>query len=324
MQTVLVTGGAGYIGSHVCKALNAAGFVPVVYDNLSRGHRDFIQWGPFERGNVRDGERLDKVIAAHRPVAAIHLAAFAYVAESVTDPLAYYDNNVIGSLGLLQALVRGGVGRIVFSSTCAVYGTPAEIPISEATEARPINPYGQTKLTVERMISDTAAARHLDYVILRYFNAAGADPNGDIGERHAPEPHLIPSVIASALSGDRVVVFGCDYPTADGTCVRDYIHVTDLADAHLKAVRHLLDRRGSATLNLGTGRGFSVLEIVNQVGELIGRPPLIEFRPRRAGDPPALVARAELARAHLNWSPRHSDMKSILSSAISWHRSAQS
>jgi UDP-arabinose 4-epimerase len=319
MASIRVTGGAGYIGSHICKALSGAGYMPVTYDNLSRGHRDFVRWGPFEYGDVRDGARLDQVLAAHRPTAAIHLAAFAYVAESVAYPLTYYDNNVVGSLRLMQALVRGGIDRIVFSSTCAVYGSPNEIPISEATEPGPINPYGFTKLAVERMILQVASATHLGYVILRYFNAAGADPDGEIGESHDPEPHLIPSVIARTLSGDSVSVFGMDYPTADGTCVRDYIHVTDLAEAHVRAVTHLMEDKGSMTVNLGANRGVSVLEIVNKVGSLIGRRPRIAFLPRRSGDPPVLVAGTDLARARLNWSPRYSELNLILSSAIAWH-----
>ena len=324
MVSILVTGGAGYIGSHVCKGLSSAGYLPVTYDNLCRGHRDFVRWGPFEYGDVRDGTRLDQVIAVHRPSAAIHLAALAYVAESVADPLAYCDNNIFGSLRLIQALVRGGIDRIVFSSTCAVYGSPPEMPISEATEPRPINPYGFTKLTVEHMILQVASTRQLGYVILRYFNAAGADLDGEIGERHDPEPHLIPTVIERALAGQSVAVFGSDYPTADGTCVRDYIHVSDLAQAHVQAVTHLMDRKNSMTVNLGAGRGISVLEIVNEVASLIGRPPRVTFLPRRPGDPPVLIARTDLARTLLNWSPQHSDINSILNSALTWHRSTQS
>jgi UDP-glucose-4-epimerase GalE len=320
MTSILVTGGAGYVGSHVCKALAAAGYTPVVYDNLSRGHREFAKWGPFEFGDVRDGERLDRVIEAHRPSATVHLAALAYVAESVADPLAYYDNNVGGSLILLKALIRGGIGPIVFSSTCAVYGSPAAVPIGEQAELRPINPYGETKLAVERMIAAAASAGHVRFAVLRYFNAAGADPDGDIGERHDPEPHLIPSVIMRVLSGEAVPVYGKDYPTPDGTCVRDYVSVVDLADAHVRAVRHLLNGKGNETLNLGTGHGFSVLEIVEQVGALVGRRPAINFLSRRPGDPSRLVAHAQSARMCLDWWPRNSDLKTVLSSAISWHR----
>jgi UDP-arabinose 4-epimerase len=320
MTSILVTGGAGYVGSHVCKALAAAGYTPVVYDNLSRGHRDFAKWGPFELGDIRDGDRLDGVIEAHRPHAAVHLAALAYVAESIADPLAYYDNNVGGSLTLLKALVRGGVGLIVFSSTCAVYGSPEALPIGEETDPRPINPYGETKLAVERMIAAAASVGRIQFAVLRYFNAAGADPDGEIGERHNPEPHLIPSVIMRVLAGEAVPVYGRDYPTLDGTCVRDYVSVVDLADAHVRAVRHLLSGKGNETLNLGTGQGFSVLEIVEQVGALVGRRPAIDFLPRRVGDPSRLIARAQSARLCLDWSPRYSDLKTVLSSAISWHR----
>jgi UDP-glucose-4-epimerase GalE len=324
VTSILVTGGAGYVGSHVCKTLAGAGYQPVVYDNLSRGHREFVKWGPFELGDIRDGERLDQVIDTYRPLAAVHLAAYAYVGESVADPLAYYDNNVCGSLTLLKALVRGDVRRIVFSSSCAVYGSPAETPISEETNTKPINPYGHTKLTVERMIASAASAGQLDFAILRYFNAAGADPEGAIGERHDPEPHLIPSVILRTLAGKAISVYGNDYATADGTCVRDYVSVMDLADAHVRAMKHLLNGKGNLTLNLGTGRGFSVLEIVDRVAELIGRRPSVEFLPRRHGDPAKLVALADLARARLDWHPRSSDLKTILSSAIAWHRGDQS
>jgi UDP-glucose-4-epimerase GalE len=323
MTKILVTGGAGYIGSHVCKALSATGYTPITYDNLSRGHREFVRWGPFEFGDVRDGENLDQVIAKHGPVAAIHLAAMAYVAESVAEPLKYYDNNVMGSLALLKALARADIRRLVFSSTCAVYGVPTKLPITEDTEPRPINPYGQTKLTVEQMMTAIAAIGSLNYVILRYFNAAGADPAGDIGEWHDPEPHLIPAVISRVMHGDSVVVFGADYPTPDGTCVRDYISVVDLAAAHVRAVGYLIEGKASSTLNLGTGNGCSVLDIINRVGKLIGSRPVVEYFPRRPGDPPELVACANLARSVLDWSPQYSDLNTVLTSAISWHRKMQ-
>jgi UDP-glucose-4-epimerase GalE len=320
MDVILVTGGAGYIGSHVCRALRSRGLMPVVFDNLSRGHREFAKWGPFEFGDIRNGARLDEVIEKHRPLAAIHLAAFAYVAESVSKPLEYYDNNVRGSLELLKALQRGGVSRLVFSSTCAVYGIPAAVPISEQTEPRPINPYGQTKLTVEKMIAAAGADGSLSYMILRYFNAAGADPSGEIGEWHEPEPHIIPSVIECVLRETPVKVFGNDYPTYDGTCIRDYVNVIDLASAHVNATEHLLKGNASNTLNLGTGKGYSVREIVDQVGRHLGTVPVIEYMPRRPGDPAELVASADRARSILGWTPQNSDLTNILSSAISWHR----
>jgi UDP-glucose-4-epimerase GalE len=320
MPNILVTGGAGYIGSHVCKALHARGFTPVTYDNLCRGHREFVKWGPFELGDIRDGKRLDQVIATYRPHAVIHMAAYAYIAESVAKPLDYYDNNVKGSLEFLKALQRGGVANLVFSSTCAVYGIPSSVPISEETEPRPINPYGQTKLTVEKMIVSASMDKSLSYVILRYFNAAGADPAGEIGEWHEPEPHIIPSVIECLLERKPVRVFGNDYPTSDGTCVRDYINVVDLASAHVSALEHILGGKPSDTLNLGTGNGYSVREIVDQAGRLLGVVPTVEYRPRRPGDPAELVASADRARSLLGWTPENSDLTNILSSAIQWHR----
>ncbi len=319
MKCILVTGGAGYIGSHVCKALHARGFTPVTYDNLSRGHRDFVKWGPFVLGDIRDGSCLDSAIAAHQPQAVIHLAAYAYVAESTEKPLDYYDNNVKGSLELLKSLQRNGVRKLVFSSTCAVYGIPTSVPISERMEPRPINPYGETKLTVEKMITATSVDKSLSYVILRYFNAAGADLAGEIGEWHVPEPHIIPSVIERIMENKPICVYGSDYPTSDGTCIRDYINVVDLASAHVCAVEHLLKGNASDTLNLGTGKGYSVREIVVQLGRLLNTSPTVEYAPRRPGDPAELVANAQRAQSVIGWTPQVSDLPSILTSAISWH-----
>lgn len=323
MASILVTGGAGYIGSHVCKALHARGHVPVTYDNLVRGHRGFVKWGPLEVGDIRDEARLDAVIAQYRPQACVHLAAFAYIGESFAEPLAYYDNNVLGSLSLVRGLTRGGVRKLLFSSTCAVYGVPERVPVSEAAVPNPINPYGRTKLAVERMIADVAATGALDFGILRYFNAAGGDPDGEVGETHDPEPHLIPTVIARVVAGEPVAIFGDDYPTDDGTCIRDYIHVTDLADAHVRALAAIDGGERALAVNLGTGRGHSVRSIAHEVGRLTGKPVRLNITPRRQGDPPVLVAAADRARELLGWQPTYSDLETILRTAIAWHRKSR-
>ena len=269
-RSVLVTGGAGYIGSHACKALARAGYLPIVYDNLSYGHEWAVKWGPFQRGDILDRTRLDEVLAKYRPDAVMHFAAFAYVGESVTDPGKYYRNNVAGSLALLEAMRDFGIPRIVFSSSCATYGLPDRFPISEDAPQRPINPYGASKLMVERMLADFESAHGLVWTALRYFNAAGADADCEIGEEHDPETHLIPLVL-DAASGRRphVTIFGTDYDTPDGTCIRDYIHVTDLAEAHVLALQ-ASEGGTSAAYNLGNGRGFSVREVINSVERVTG------------------------------------------------------
>jgi UDP-arabinose 4-epimerase len=317
---VLVTGGAGYVGSHACKQLRRAGFEPVTYDNLSTGHRDAVRWGPFAEGDTRDGARLDAVLGEHRPACVLHFAASAYVGESVADPARYYSNNVGGSLSLLDAMRRQGVGRIVFSSTCAVYGVPATLPIRESAPLAPVSPYGFTKLAVERALEDYGRAYGLGWIALRYFNAAGADPEGEIGERHEPETHAIPLAARAALgSGPAFRVYGDDYPTPDGTALRDYVHVQDLARAHAQAVRRLLDGGPSGACNLGTGVATSVLEVVRAVERATGRPVPLERAPRRAGDPPALYAAAERARAELGWTPEFASIDAIVASAAAWH-----
>ena len=320
MSTVLVTGGAGYIGSHACKALAIAGFTPVAYDNLEHGHAEAVRWGPLELGDLADRARLDAVIAQHRPVAAMHFAAYAYVGESVTDPGKYYRNNVVGSLSLLEALRDHGIRACVFSSTCATYGVPQQLPLTEDHPQQPINPYGASKRMVERMLADFDAAHGLRSMSLRYFNAAGADPDGETGEGHDPETHLIPLVLdAAAGKRPHITVFGTDYATPDGTCVRDYIHVSDLADAHVLALRALLEGAATTAYNLGNGQGFSVREVIDCAQRVTGREVPAVLGPRRAGDPPTLVGDATRIRRELGWSPRLADLDTIIATAWRWH-----
>jgi UDP-arabinose 4-epimerase len=319
---VIVTGGAGYIGSHTCKALAKAGFLPVTLDNMVYGHEWAVKWGPLVRADLADAAALDAMFARYRPLAVLHFAAFAYVGESVTAPEKYYRNNVGGSLNLLDAMLRHKCRNIVFSSTCATYGVPATIPISEDQEQRPINPYGASKLMVERILADYERAHGIRYCALRYFNAAGADPDAEIGEDHAPETHLIPLVIEAALGyRTHVEVFGTDYPTSDGTAIRDYIHVSDLADAHERALAYLLADRGSICVNVGTGRGHSVREVVDAVRKVTGKEVPVKNSPRRAGDPPSLVADPGRATAVLGWQPRIVELERIVATAARWHSS---
>lgn len=319
--TVIVTGGAGYVGAHACKALAAAGYLPVVYDNLVYGHEQAVRWGPFERGDIADRQRLDDVFERHRPLAVMHFAAFAYVGESVTDPGKYYRNNVGGSLSLAEAMVRNGIDKMVFSSTCATYGEPSTVPITEDEPQQPINPYGKSKLVVEQMFADFEVAHGLRSVPLRYFNAAGASPDGEIGERHDPETHLIPLALdAAAGKGPALTVFGEDYPTADGTCIRDFIHVGDLADAHVRALDYLAGGGATRAFNLGTGSGVSVRQILDAVERVTGRPVPHAIGPRRPGDPPMLVADLSRACSELGWQPRLSDIDKIIATAWDWHR----
>jgi UDP-arabinose 4-epimerase len=323
-RSVLVTGGAGYIGSHACKALARAGYLPIVYDNLSYGHEWAVKWGPFQRGDILDRARVDEVLSKYRPDAVMHFAAFAYVGESVTNPGKYYRNNVAGSLALLEAMRDFGIPRIVFSSSCATYGLPERFPISEDAPQRPINPYGASKLMVERMLADFESAHGLVWAALRYFNAAGADADCEIGEEHHPETHLIPSVLDVA-SGFRphVTIFGTDYDTPDGTCIRDYIHVTDLVEAHVLALQ-ASEGGTSAAYNLGNGRGFSVREVINSVERVTGLNVPIQLGERRAGDPPMLVSDASIAHQALGWQPRITELDDIVRSAWAWHqRSSQ-
>ena len=321
MRTILVTGGAGYIGSHACKALSKAGYTPVAYDNLCFGHDWAVKWGPLEQGNILDRARVDEVFARHRPAAVMHFAAFAYVGESVTDPGKYYRNNVVGSLTLLEAMRDHGVGTIVFSSTCATYGVPDAIPIKEDAPQRPINPYGASKLMAERMIQDFAVAHELKFALLRYFNASGADPDNQIGESHDPETHLIPLVL-DAASGRRpsITVFGSDYDTPDGTCVRDYIHVADLASAHICALEALQRGSPSDAYNLGNGLGASVNEVIDVAQRVTGLTVPVVRGPRRAGDPAVLITDSSKARDELGWVPAISDLAHIVGTAWAWHQ----
>ncbi len=320
-QSILVTGGAGYIGSHACKALARAGYRPVVYDNLSYGHSEAVRWGPLVEGDIGDSARLGAAIREHGVTAVMHFAAFAYVGESVTDPARYYHNNLRGSLSLLDAMRETGVGEIVFSSTCATYGTPETVPIRETAPQRPINPYGETKLAIERALYWYGQAYGMRWVSLRYFNAAGADRDGEIGEHHEPETHLIPLVLDAALGRRPAIdVFGSDYPTPDGTAIRDYIHVEDLADAHLRALERLRGGGDSIALNLGTGRGHSVREVIAAAEAVSGCKVPVRDAPRRPGDPPALVADPSLAAATLGWQAQYSDLGTIISTALDWHR----
>lgn len=319
--TVLVTGGAGYIGSHACKALACAGYQPVTYDSLVYGHERAVKWGPLVRGDILDRAYVDTTIAEYRPLAIMHFAAFAYVGESVNDPGKYYKNNVTGSLTLLEAARDAGIRNIVFSSTCATYGTPERLPIVEETPQRPINPYGASKLMVERILRDFGSAHGIHSIALRYFNAAGADPDNEIGEDHDPETHLIPLVL-DAASGRRshVTVFGTDYDTADGTCVRDYIHVTDLADAHVKALDLLVAGAPTEIFNIGTGQGYSVRQVVDTVSRIAGQSVSVRYGDRRAGDPAALVSDASKAQRLLGWQPRFGNLEQIITTAWAWHQ----
>lgn len=320
-RTVLVTGGAGYVGSHACKALSDAGWTPVVFDNFNTGQRDAVRWGPLVEGDILDRAVVDRAIAEHAPVAVMHFAALSLVGESVSQPGKYFRNNVVGTLTLLEAMRDHGIGTFVFSSTCATYGIPSQVPIVETTPQLPINPYGASKLMVERMIGDFSAAHGLKGAALRYFNACGADPGGEIGEMHEPETHLIPLALRAALGfGTPLKLFGDDYETPDGTCVRDYIHVSDLAQAHVDALQRLQDGAETMYLNLGTGTGLSVKEIIAAVGRHVGSPVPHDIAPRRAGDPPVLVADARRANAELGWIPSRSDVDTIVSTALAWER----
>jgi len=322
-RSVLVTGGAGYIGSHACKLLARTGYRPVVFDNLSRGHREAARWGPLVEGHLADREKLVAALREYQISAVMHFAALAYVGESVSDPAGYYRNNLGGSLSLLDAMRDVGVDNIVFSSTCATYGIPSEVPIRETLPQLPVNPYGETKLAIERALHWYGQAYGLRSVSLRYFNAAGADPEGEIGELHDPETHLIPLVLQAAL-GQRlqIDIYGTDYPTPDGTAIRDYIHVQDLAEAHLRALEHLGAGRASAALNLGTGRGHSVREVIRVAEAVSGRPVPCRETGRRPGDPPALVADPSLAAELLGWRAHVSDIETIIRTALAWHMSA--
>jgi UDP-arabinose 4-epimerase len=319
---VLITGGAGYIGSHSAKALSGAGFYPVVIDDLRTGHRSAVRWGPLIESDLADKTALRRVFETYPISAVIHFAGSAYVGESMDAPQMYFQNNVGGTLSLLETMLDCGVTRIVFSSSCATYGHPKAIPITEEHPQRPVNPYGESKLMVEKTLFWYARAYGLRYTILRYFNAAGADPAGELGEMHDPEPHLIPRVIAAALGSlSGVDVYGTDYDTVDGTAVRDYIHVTDLAEAHVAAMRYLQSGGASAAFNLGTGTGHSVRQVISAIEHASGRKVPFKDLPRRTGDPAELVADAREAVRCLAWRPRYSDLHRIVETAWTWHTS---
>jgi UDP-glucose-4-epimerase GalE len=319
-KAVLVTGGAGYIGSHACKALARAGYLPVAYDSLVYGHESAVRWGPFVHADLADTDRLLATMREHRIGAVMHFAAFGYVGESVHKPALYFRNNVVNAVNLFDAMLAADIRHIVFSSSCATYGTPDAVPITEDMPQRPINPYGDTKLIVERMLRWYGDAYGLTACMLRYFNAAGADPDCEIGEDHDPETHLIPLVLDAAIGRrPQIDIYGTDYPTRDGTAVRDYIHVQDLAAAHVRAIDYLHNGGGSVAVNLGTGHGHTVREVVDAAERITGRTVPRRYVARRAGDPPELVADARRAREVLGWQAEVSDLDTIIRTAWAWH-----
>ncbi|HMD49107.1 MAG TPA: UDP-glucose 4-epimerase GalE [Bryobacteraceae bacterium] len=318
-MAILVTGGAGYIGSHTAKALAQAGLQPVVVDNLERGHRAAVQWGPLIEADIGDRAALEKIFREHAIQAVLHFAAFAYVGESMQQPDLYFRNNVVKTLNLLEAMQASGVRTIVFSSTCASYGNPRWIPIAEDHPQNPVNPYGESKLMVERLLHWFGVVHGLQWTALRYFNAAGADPDGQLGEDHDPEPHLIPVAIAAAMGRAKALeIYGTDYDTPDGTAIRDYLHVTDLGSAHVAALRYLQQGGESTAFNLGTGRGHTVREVIAMVEQVSGHKVPAREAGRRAGDPPALVADASKAGRLLHWTPCHSTLQEIVHTAWNW------
>ena len=319
-RTVLVTGGAGYIGSHAAKALHRSGYRAIVYDNLVAGHRGAVKSGDLVEGDILDTAFLTEALRRHDVFAVMHFAAFLDVGESVRDPSKYYRNNVAGALSVLGAMAAASVGHFVFSSTCATYGEPIETPIAETHPQQPINSYGETKLAIERALPHFERAHGMSWVALRYFNAAGADPEGEIGEDHAPEIHVIPRAIEAATGGRRLEVFGDDYPTPDGTCLRDYVHVSDLANAHVRALEAIVETGKSGAYNLGTGRPHSVREVIDTIERVTGRPVPWTLGPRRPGDAAVLYAAPHKAHAELHWTPQHAELEAIVGTAWNWHR----
>lgn len=320
MRNIIVFGGAGYIGSHTCKQLRLNGFNPVSFDNLSEGHADLVQWGDLIVGDIQNKQDIVAAIQSVAPIAAIHFAAHAYVGESVIEPSKYYSNNVVGSLNIMQALHEANNLPVIFSSSCAIYGTPPTPTITEETPKEPINPYGRSKLMVEQILQDFSAAYDLRSICLRYFNASGGDLAGETGEAHRHETHLIPRTILSGLGRiDDFNVFGDDYDTADGSAVRDYIHVTDLADAHVAACKYLLDGGATDQFNVGTGNGYSVFEIINAVSKHLDKEVPFNLGPRRAGDPAALVADVSKIQKTLKFQTKFSELENIISTATPWY-----
>jgi len=320
MSEILIVGGAGYIGSHMGKYLHAKGMRPVVLDNLSIGHRESVRWGPLYEGDLNDEKLLDRIFKTHDIRAVMHFAAFSTVGESVISPLKYYQNNVAATLGLLSSMIEHGVDKLIFSSTCAVYGEPTRLPMDENHPLQPVNPYGRSKRMVEKILDDFDSAYGLKSVCLRYFNAAGADPEGDLGEDHNPETHLIPLILRTALGlQDELTVFGNDYPTEDGTCIRDYIHITDLAQAHYLSLLYLLDDGVSEKFNLGNGSGYSILDVITAARGVTGKEINYHFDDRRPGDPAVLVGSAEKIIGALGWKPEFNSLETILETAWEWH-----
>ncbi|MFA5162749.1 MAG: UDP-glucose 4-epimerase GalE [Elusimicrobiales bacterium] len=317
---ILITGGAGYIGSHVNKLLAKSGMKTVVYDNLSTGHRENLKWGEFVEGDILDTARLEQALREYKVDCVMHFAAFIEVGESMSDPEKYYRNNAAGAISVLSAMRRAGVGKFVFSSTCATYGMPLKIPLTEDHPQNPINVYGRTKLMVERALADFSAAYGFRYAALRYFNASGADPELETGELHTPETHLIPNILAAADSGGAVGMFGDDYPTPDGTCIRDYIHVSDLASAHMLAAQYLDGGGASDCFNLGNGNGFSVRQVIAAAEAVTGRKISVTKKPRRPGDPPVLLGDASKAVKILGWKPQFAGLDTIVRTAWQWHK----
>ncbi|MFY0308341.1 UDP-glucose 4-epimerase GalE [Leisingera sp. D0M16] len=321
MTNILVTGGAGYIGSHACKALKAAGYTPVTYDNLVTGWQDAVKFGPFEKGDLNDRARLDEVFAKYQPAAVMHFAALSQVGEAMSEPGRYWANNTGGSLNLVEAAVAAGCLDFVFSSTCATYGEHDNVVLDENTPQLPLNAYGASKRAVEDILKDFGAARGLRSVIFRYFNVAGADPEAEVGEFHRPETHLVPLVLdAVAGKRDALTIFGTDYDTPDGTCIRDYVHVCDLVDAHVLGLKWLEDGNGSQVFNLGTGSGFSVREVMDKAEAVTGQKVPCNTGPRRAGDCTKLVSGSTRAVTELGWEPRRSTLEVMISDAWKWHK----
>ena len=319
-RTVLVTGGAGYIGSHAVKALDRAGYRVVVYDNLAAGHRGAVRYGELVEGDIRDVATLRALLRRHQVVGVMHFAAFLDVGESVREPAVYYGTNVVGALSVLEAMAAESVRHFVFSSTCATYGEPIETPIAETHPQQPLNSYGETKLAIERALPHYERAYGLHFIVLRYFNAAGADPDGELGEDHAPEIHIIPRAIDAATGGAGLQVFGDDYPTPDGTCLRDYVHVADLAAAHVQALEASVETGKSGAYNLGTGHPHSVRDVIDTVERVTGRTVPWTLAPRRPGDSAVLFAAAHKAQSELHWTPRFADLDAIVRTAWNWHR----
>jgi UDP-glucose 4-epimerase len=320
-QMILIAGGAGYIGSHANKILNKKGFETIVYDNLSRGHRELAKWGHFIQGDLADKDQLRLCFKTYPITAVMHYCAFCYVGESVDHPAEYYRNNVANTLNLLDVMVEFGVKYFIFSSTCSTYGNPLQIPITEDHPQQPINPYGKSKLMVEQILKDYDAAYGIRHVCLRYFNAAGADPAGEIGEWHEPEPHLIPLLLqVAAGQREHIQIYGVDYETPDGTCIRDYIHINDLATAHLLALEYLQSGAPSDAFNLGNGNGFSVREVIQSVERVTGKSIKVVETERRFGDPPILVGSSVKAGQMLNWQPQYTSLDEIIKTAWRWQK----